>query len=133
MSAMSDYLEDALTAWINGTTFPAAPANLYVALFTTATDDATGGTEVTGGSYARKAVAAGGWTRGTGGPGTATNTAAITFATATADWGTITHVAVYDAITGGNRIMHGALTASRACPNGATFEFAATDLDLSFA
>lgn len=133
MAAMSNYLEDAITGWINGTTFPAAPANLYVAVYTTATDDGTGGTEVTGGSYARAVVAAGGWTRGTGGAGTATNTAAITFPTATADWGTISHVAIMDAASGGNRIMHGALAASRVVPNGATLEFAATELDLAFA
>ena len=135
MAAMSDYLEDALTAWVAGTTFPAPPANWYVALLTTATDDATGGTEVTGGGYARKAVAAaaGQWTRGTSGPGTVTNTNAITFAQATADWGTISHVVVYDAISGGNRIMHGALGTARAAPNGVVFELAATELDLVFA
>lgn len=135
MSNMSDYLEDALTAWIAGTTFPAPPANWYVALFVTATDDATGGTEVTGGSYARKAVAASGaqWTRGTGGPGTVTNTNVITFTTASADWGTVSHAAIYDAVSGGNRIMHGALTTPKAVGNGVTFEIAATDMDLVFA
>lgn len=135
MAAMSDYLEDALTAWIAGTTFPAPPANWYVALFTSTTDDGAGGTEVTGGSYARKAVAASGaqWTRGTGGPGTVTNTNAITFAAATADWGTVTHAALYDAVTGGNRIMHSALAASRSVPNGSIFEIAATELDLVYA
>lgn len=38
MSAMSNYLEDALVAHLNGTQLP-LPANYYVALFTTATDD----------------------------------------------------------------------------------------------
>lgn len=52
---MSNYLEDALVAHLNGTQLP-LPANYYVALFTTATDDASGGTEVSGGSYARVAV-----------------------------------------------------------------------------
>ena len=135
MAALSDYLEDALINWLRGTTFPAAPANVHIALFTAAPSDAGGGTEVSGGSYARVAVsgAAGSWDAPSGGTGATENTAAITFPAATASWGTVTHVGIFDASTGGNLLFHGALTESKAVGDGDTFEFAIGALDLTFA
>ena len=46
MSAMSDYLENALINHIFRNTDFTRPANIYVALFTAAPNDAGGGTEV---------------------------------------------------------------------------------------
>ena len=40
MAAMSDFLEAALLNHLRGTAFPAVPTNFYVALYSTATDDA---------------------------------------------------------------------------------------------
>ena len=40
MAAFSNYMEDAITAWINGTTFPAAPTNTYVQLYSQDPTDA---------------------------------------------------------------------------------------------
>src|SRR5260221_10682136 len=57
MAGKSTYLEDKLLNWMKGTAFGAAPATVYVALFTTApADDGTGGVEESGGSYARAAI-----------------------------------------------------------------------------
>jgi hypothetical protein len=82
-----------------------APAAVFVGLCTTAPTAAVGGTEVAGGSYARVAV--------TFAAGTATNIAAnaatVEFPLATADWGTIGHFELWDAITGGNRLYWGPL------------------------
>ena len=61
------------------------------------------------------------------------NATVITFVTATASWGTITHVGIFDKVTGGNLLFHGALTASKAVGNGDTFKFNANELDLTFA
>lgn len=132
MAALSDYLEDALLNHIFRNTSYTRPANIYVALYTTATTDAGGGTEVTGGSYSRQAVATGassGWGAPSG--GSTSNTADITFTTATADWGTVTHVALLDAASSGNMLFHGALTASKTVNNGDTFKFLATNLSIS--
>jgi hypothetical protein len=77
-----------------------------VALCTTAPTDSAAGTEVTGGSYARQAC---GFTTATA--GTVSNTSDITFPTATADWGTVTHCELWT--PGGVRWGWAALTASK--------------------
>lgn len=102
----------------------------YVALFTAAPSDAGGGTEVSGGSYARQLA---GLSEATGAGGATANAADITFPTATASWGTVTHVAIMDASTGGNMIMHSALDASKAVASGDTFKINAGDLDVTVA
>jgi hypothetical protein len=132
MSALSDYLENALINHIFRNTDFTRPANIYVALFTAAPSDSGGGTEVSGGSYARQAVVTGassGWAAAAG--GATENSATITFPTATASWGTITHVALFDASSGGNMLFHGALAVSKAIGSGDIFRINAGDLDLS--
>lgn len=109
-----------------------SPATLYFGLFTSApAADGTGGTEVTGGSYARAAVT----NNATNFPNAATaqksNANAITWATATALWGTVTHLVVFDALTGGNRFDWGPLDASRLINNGDTFSIAPTQFVVS--
>ncbi len=133
-SAFADYAENKIMQKIfkngddgdnidpNWTVIP----DVYIALFTAAPDDTGGGTEVTGGSYARKIVTAGFTVTN----GHADNTSDITFVQATADWGTITHMGIFDAITSGNLLFHAALTESRAVNNGGQFKFLATDLDI---
>lgn len=134
MSDMSDYLEQNLLNLCFRTLASFKPAAVYVALYTTATTDAGGGTEVTGGSYARVQVTQldANW-NAPGVGGLIDNVSAITFPTATASWGTITHVGIRDASTAGNLLVHGALTASKTVGSGDTVEFAAGDLDITFA
>lgn len=130
MSAMSNYLENKLVDLIlRGQAF-SAPANVYVGLFTTDPTDAGGGTEVSGGSYARVALSgalaswagtqsAGSTSASSGTGGVTSNNAAITWAAApTANWGTVTHFGIFDAATTGNLLIHGALTASKTINNG---------------
>jgi hypothetical protein len=134
MSALSDYMEQNILNWFRGTAFPAVPANLYVALFTAATDDTNaGGTEVSGNAYARQAVstATSSWSA----PGTAgviSNSNVIAFPAATpAGWGTVSHTALHDAATVGNRIVHGPLGTSKAVGIGDIFQFAAGTLSVT--
>lgn len=94
--------------WLKGTAFPAAPTTVYVALFTTAptNDSGTGAVEVSGGAYARVAITtSSGWSAISGAPSAAaqiSNAGTITFATPTANWGTINAIGLYDASTAGN-------------------------------
>ncbi len=126
MAEFTDYAENKIlnlmrnTAWTN---FAA-----YVALFTTATADDGTGTEVSGGSYARELADL---SEASG--GASSNAADITFTAATASWGTVTHVAIYDAVTAGNMIMHGALDVSKAVASGDIFKINAGDLDVTVA
>lgn len=101
---------------MKGTTYLAAPATTYVALFTTAptSDAGTGGTEATGGAYARVAVtSSSGWSAISGGATVAeqiSNAGVITFPTPTASWGTIVAVGIYDAATAGNLLYFATIT-----------------------
>ena len=127
MSSASDYTENLALTFLLTASTATRPTAWYVALFTTATNDTSGGTEVTGGSYARQTVA---WTV-TG--DTAANTSTITFPTASASQGTITHVAIHDAVTAGNRLFHGAVTTSKSIDTGDTFQITAGSLTITLA
>lgn len=130
MASISDYLENKIIDWLMRAQAFTPPATIYVALMTTNENDASSGeVEVTGGSYARVAVtsslanwagtqAAGSTTASTGTGGQTSNNAAITFPAPTANWGTVTGVAIYDAATAGNLLLHAALTQSKTVNNG---------------
>ena len=134
MAAFSDYLEQAILNHIfRNTAIFTPPANVYLALFTAAPSDSGGGTEVTGGSYARKAVSTTGQWSAPGVGGLTDNINAQAFVTATASWGTVTHVGIFDAATAGNLLFHGALTVSKTVGSGDTFQFSAGDLDITLA
>lgn len=99
----------------------------YLALFTVAPTDAGGGTEVTGGSYARQVVAF-----DAAAARATSNTDLETWPTATGNWGTIVAVAIMDALTLGNMLWFDTLDVSRTVNTGEIFEMAAGALDLSF-
>jgi hypothetical protein len=123
MAALSDYLENAL---LNGTLRNIAytpVATVYLALFTSPTTDAGGGTEVTGGSYSRQPV-----TFSAPSGGTCANSVDVVFTTATASWGTVTHCAVIDNNVGGNFLFHGPLASSKTVGSGDQFKVLATNL-----
>jgi hypothetical protein len=104
--AFSDYVEDLVAKWMFKTTnMPSAPANVYLAAFTVVPTDAGGGTEVTGGSYARVAIATGSAFTETTPTTTIVNANDILFPVATANWGTVVGYALYDASSGGNQLM----------------------------
>jgi len=124
MAEFSDYMENKIIEVMRATNFVAVAA--YVALYTTDPTDADTGTEVTGGSYARQLA---GLSAASG--GASSNAADIVFPTATADWGTVTHVGLRDAVTAGNLFMHSALDTPKTVANGDTFKINAGDLDVT--
>lgn len=122
---LTNYAESKLLDHILGKTSYTKPTT-YVALFTAAPGEAGGGTEVSGGSYARVALSS-----TAASSGVADNDVAITFPVASAGWGTITHVAIMDASSGGNMLMYAALDASKVVASGDQFSFAAGALDFT--
>lgn len=130
----SNYLEAAFLNHVFRTTALAQPANVYVSLHT-ADPGETGVSEVSGGSYARASIARadGQWTDpSSGGLGAMTNVNPVAFPTATANWGTVTHFAIWDAASAGNCLYVGSLATSRAILNGDTTPtFAAGALSVS--
>lgn len=135
MSAMTDFLEGELIKHVFRTGSYTKPTVLAIALYTAAPGEAGGGTEVTGGSYARvqRDPLDANWAAPSAGDGLTDNVADLTFPVATASWGTVTHTAVLDATTAGNMLLYGALTASKVVGNGDTFKFAIGDFDVTFA
>lgn len=128
MAEMSNYLENALiNATLRNTAFT-SPSAVYVALYTTDPTDADSGTEVSGGSYARQTASFGAPSNGA-----TTNSGAIEFPTATANWGTITHIGLRDASSGGNLLYHTQLDASKVINSGDVFRIAAGNLSVTLA
>jgi hypothetical protein len=124
--SMSDYLENALLNAVLRNTPYTSPSQVYVALFTSDPTDAGTGTEVSGGGYARQPV-----TFNAPSNGQVTNAADILFPVATASWGTVTHVGIYDAATGGNLLFSGALTTSKTISANDQLKIAAGSLSIS--
>ena len=124
MSFSNTYETNVLT-WTFTSGSVTRPTAWYLGLFTAAPGEAGGGTEVSGGSYVREAV-----TFSVTGD-TATNTAAVEWPVATSTWGTITHIAVYDASSGGNQIAYAALTNSKTIASGDVLRVPAGDLDIT--
>ena len=128
---MSNFLENALiNATLRATTYTSV-ATVYVSLWTSDPTDAGSGTEVTGGSYARTAV-----TFGAPSNGASTNSADVTFPTATASWGTVGWIGINDSATSGgldHLLYHTALDTSKTIDSGDIFKISTGNLSVTLA
>lgn len=139
--ALTDFAENKIVdALLRGQAL-GAPATVYIGLDTAACTEAGGGTEVTGGSYARVAVtsslanwagtlAAGNTAVSSGTSGTTSNNGAIAFPTPTAGWGTVVSVRFWDAASAGNAWVCTPLTVNKTINTGDTVSFPASSLTL---
>ena len=110
-------------------------STVYLALSTsTPTADGTNVTEPSGNGYVRKLL--GNYNQSytqlmsQAANGKSENSAEIHFNKATGSWGTITHVCLYSAATGGTLLAYGALTESVAVTEGDVFVIDAGDLEV---
>ena len=128
MSAMSDYLENKFLDHFLGTASTSAPAAVYLSLHTANPADDASGAEVStsGTGYVRKAIAF-----SAASSGSAANSGAVEFDVATGSWGTISHVAVFDASSGGNQIAYAALAAAKTITTDDVLRFPAGDVDIT--
>ena len=123
--SFSDTFETTVLTWSFTTSSATRPTEWHIALYTASPSDPGGGTEVSGGGYARQAVTF------TVSGNTASNNAAIEWPVATAAYGTVTDVGVFDASSGGNLIAYAALTTSKAIDTGDVFRLPSGDLDVT--
>jgi len=137
MSAASNYLENKVLDHVLTATSYTAPTTRYLALFTNTSGSAAANLEAgtlsdeisaSGTAYGRKAV-----TFAAASGGSSASNATVTFDTATANWGTVTHVAVMDAETSGNVLFYGAVTTSKTIETGDTFQVSSGNLTISLA
>ena len=103
------------------------PTAWYLALFTSNPAEDASGTEVStsGTAYSRQSASF------TVSGNTASNSAAIEFPTATASYGTVTHVGVFTASSGGDLVAYAALSTSKAIDTGDVFRVPSGDLDIT--
>ena len=127
----SDYLENKLLDHVLGGADYTRPATVYVALYTVAPTDAGGGTEVSGGAYARVTVTNNATNFPAASGGAKSNGTEIIFPEATASWGTVVALAILDAAAAGNFLYWADLTTSKAIASGDTAKFAVGDLDIA--
>lgn len=128
MAEFSNYLENALiNATLRNTSYT-SPAAVYVGLFTSDPTDAGSGTEVSGGAYVRKQA-----TFSSPSNGVTSNSADITFDQATANWGTVTHIGIFDASSSGNLLYHTALNSNKTIETGDIFKIATSSLVVTLA
>ena len=127
--SFSDTFETHVLNYVFTATSVTHPTAWYLALFTSNPADDASGTEVStsGTAYARQSASF------TVSGDTASNSAAIEFPTATASFGTVSHVAVFDAASSGNLIAYAALTSSKAIDTGDVFRVPSGDLDITLA
>lgn len=127
-----NYLKQKVLDHVLGGADYARAATVYIALFISSPSSSGGGTEVSGGGYARQAVTndATNWPGATTG-GVKNNGTIIDFGTATANWGTVTAGAIYDASTGGNLLYFGPLTVSKTINTDDGFKIPANGITLT--
>lgn len=125
MAGLSRYAQRKLLDHVMKVSAYTPPTNIYVALFN------AGPTECAGTGYAREVCNA--WDAATDAdPAVCDNTGIIDFGTGNADWGTLTHFALYDDPTAGNLLWDiTALTANKTINTGDPVSFPAGDLDVS--
>jgi hypothetical protein len=108
-----------------------AAANYYIGLLTaTPNPDGTNVQEVsiTGTGYARRQLPNNKTTFSTSNNGQVSNVSEIDFPAATAAWGTITDVGIFDAATGGNLLYSSTQATPKAYDTGDIAFFAAGDV-----
>ena len=126
MAELSNYLENKLLDHVLRNVSYTSPTTVYVGLYTSDPADDNSGTEVSGGSYARQILSV-----TTATAGIVTSSADVTFPQATAQWGTISHIGLLDAVSSGNLLMHTPLTTSRTVEVGDVLKISTGSLTAS--
>jgi hypothetical protein len=105
---ISNYLANELLDHVFNAAY-APPATVYLGLSTAdPTDTGSGLAEPVGSGYARQPI-----TFGAAASRRVTQGSAVTFPQATGAWGTVSHWALFDAVSGGNMLAHGALAQAK--------------------
>jgi hypothetical protein len=89
-------------------------------------DDASGLAEPSGGGYSRKAITF------NAAASRKIQNQAVTFNQATGSQGTVTHYAIFDALTSGNMLAHGSFDTAKTIVSGNTPSIAAAEIEISF-
>jgi hypothetical protein len=130
MSAASNYLENKILDHVLTATAFTQPSR-FLALYTASPGEEgshTNEVSTSGTAYARQAV-----TFAAASGGSSATNATVTFPAATANFGTITHIAVVDSDEegSGNVLFYGAVTTSKTIETGDTVQITSGNLTIS--
>jgi len=128
MAALSNHAEKLLLDWLMTSGTATRPTTWFLALYTAAPSDAGGGTEVSGAGYSRQAIA---FDAASSPDGVTTNSGAVSFTASGGNYGTVTHIGIFDASSGGNLLWHGAMSAPRTVNDTDTLTFSAGAVQLT--
>ena len=123
--SLTNTFETTTLTWLLTASSATRPTAWYIGLFTVAPNDTGGGTEVSGTGYVREAVTF------TVTGDTASNSAAVEWPVAGGSWGTITDLAIFDAVTSCNMIGYAVLTDAKTIATGDVFRIPVGDLDVT--
>jgi hypothetical protein len=129
MAALSNYLEEKIVDHFLRNNPATSPTTVYLALFTSDPGEDGNGTEAVYANYARQSSV---WTS-LDGNGQTKNSSIVTFpanGNASASE-TISHGALFDALTGGNMLLYGALATSKTLAVGDILSFSENALTLT--
>ena len=129
--SFSDFLENSILNHVYGNQAYTSPSTMFVGLYTGAPTDCGGGTEVSGGAYVRTSVLNDTANWPSAADGALSNGTAISFSTATADWGTVVAFGVFDSCAAGNLLSWADLTVNKTINSGDAANFAIGDLDVT--
>ncbi|MFW6045353.1 MAG: phage tail fiber protein [Natronomonas sp.] len=129
MSDLAEWFEQAVQDWaFEGTDMPTAPTNQYIALHDSdpGSDGSTG--EISAASYSRYEASPSDWSVSGSEPTTVTNDVDLEFGVAQENWGSISHVSIWDGSGGSdNCLWKGSLTESKAVGENDEFVIRAGD------
>lgn len=132
MAAMTSYLSKKLLDHTLGLGAYTMPTTVYASLHTA--DPTVAGlitAEVTGTPYARQSITS--KMNATDAiTGVSINSTTVIFGPASVDWGTITHVAISDALTSGNMLLFCPLTEAQTTPSGESVQFSPSQFIVDF-
>ena len=123
--SLTNTFETTTLTWLLTANSATRPTAWYIGLFTAAPNDTGGGTEVSGTGYVREAVTF------TVTGDTASNSGAVEWPVAGGSGGTITDLAIFDAVTAGNMIGYATLTSAKTIATGDVFRIPVGDLDVT--
>ena len=122
--AKSNYLKNAILDHQLGGPDYVRPSTIYLGLYTSPPSGGGGGTEVSGGSYARVPLTNNLTNFPASVGGSKSNGVVINFSPSpTASWGLVTHFGLFDALTSGNLLRYGALTVAKQIATSDTVTF----------
>jgi hypothetical protein len=125
MSSFTDYLEQKIIGYAFAGESWTPPATWYLALYTASPGEAGGGTECTGGAYARISCA---FSRS---GSSVSNSAVAEFPVSTANRSPVTAVGIVDASTGGNLVAYKVFDSAKDYNIGQSLKFLAGGLTIT--